>query len=387
MVNLSRISLLATVVLLGCGEDREDWGGRVFEDEGVLRVENPSTPLTDPGDISAELLWSSTGPAEGDIWEAPNWVHAGDVFVYVVDRLASKIHRLSLDGEPRAALGEHGEGPGQYRRIIDAIPTGAGLFVVDGGNGRVEILDPTGEILGSSLLGQVVFSAVPLGEAAIAVSGMLGRERKWQRIDAAGNREPMDFPEFWDPEAAEGTPSRASTWRGRPVRLRFNSPQIQFFSATGDLEKVIDVPLPPEEATDEEIEALVNEMASVLSNDGLPSSVIRQQAEQIRSRPRAKSRFRDIRFDASSGLAAIWEQNPEDFGSGDAALHLLSLDGIYLAVLNFDRAWSAFDLKSGVVYALSRDPVTDLVTLEAFSIFLPDDIFDRAGNLVSSAGQ
>jgi len=387
MVNLSRISLLAAVVLLGCAEDREDWGGRVVEVEGVLRVENPSNPLADPETISADMLWSSTGPAEGDIWEAPNWVHADDGFVYVVDRLASKIHRFSLDGERSAALGEPGEGPGQYRRIIDAVPTGAGLFVVDGGNGRVEVLDSTGEILASSLLGQIVFSVVALGEGAIAVSGMLGRERQWQRIDAAGNRDQLNFPEFLDPDASEETPSRASTWRGRPVRLRFTSPQIQFFSAAGELEKVIDVPLPPEEATDEEIEALVSEMASVLSNDGLPSGVIQQQADQIRSRPRAKYRFRDIRFDASSGLVAIWEQNPEDFGSGSASLHLLSIDGIYLAVLDFGRAWSAFDLKNGVVYALSRDPDTDLVTLEAFSISVPKDLLEQAGELVSRSVQ
>ncbi len=65
--------------------------------------------------------------------------------------------------------------------------------------GGWRVLDPVGEILGSGLLGQVVFSAVPLGDSAIAVSGLLGGEQQWQRIDAAGLREPFDFPEFHDP--------------------------------------------------------------------------------------------------------------------------------------------------------------------------------------------
>ena len=385
MVNLGRACLLILPVLFGCQEDHEDWGGRMLKLDGVLRVENPSNPLADPGAISAELIWSSTGPAVGDIWEAPNWIHAGDRFLFVVDRLASKIHRFSLNGEPRESLGGAGEGPGQYRRIIDAIPTRAGLFVVDGGNGRVEVLDSAGEIIGSSLLGQVVFSAVPLGDSAIAVSGLLGREQQWQRIDAAGLREPFDFPEFHDPNAAEDTPSRAGSWKGQLIRLRFTSPQIQLFSFAGVLEKVIDVPLPHEEATDEEVEALVNEMASVLSEDGLSSGVIQQQAEQIRSRPRVKYRFRDVRFDDSSRLAAIWEQNPEDFGSGNASLHLLSLEGIYLGAVEFDRGWSSFDLRNGILYALSRDPITDLVTLEAFSISLPGDLLAWADEPASES--
>ncbi len=387
MVNLGRICLLISVLLLGCMEDREVWEGRISEVDGVVRVENPPVPLATPGVISAQMLWSSAGPSEGDIWEAPNWIHAHGDVLYVVDRMASKIHRLTLDGESMSALGEPGEGPGEYGRIIDAIPTPAGLFVVDGGNGRVEVLDARGEILASSPLGQFVFVAIPMGEDAIAVSGMLGGDPRWERIDAVGTVEPLSFPEFVDPREPGEIPSRAWTFMGNPVRLRFTSPQIQFFSASGDLQRVIDLPIPPEEATDEEVEALVTEMASVLSASGVPSSRIQQQADLVRSRPRAKYRFRDIRFDRKTGLLAIWEQNPEDFGSGPASLHLLSSDGIYLGSLDFDRAWSAFDLEGDVVYALSRDSTTDLGTLEAFLLSVPAELREKAGDLASGRNQ
>jgi hypothetical protein len=346
-----------------------------------VRIQNPATPLAGPGEVSAHLLWSSAGPTEGDYWEAPNWVHADDDVVLVVDRQASKIHRLSPEGVALPSLGEPGGGPGQYRRIIDAIPTEAGLFVIDGGNGRVEILGSRGEILASSPLGQVVFSVVPLGETGVAVSGILGSDQKWQRIDAAAKLEDVVFPEFIDPDTSEAAPSRPGRWDGQRARLRYTSPQIQVFSDTGVLERIVDIPLPTEEATDQEIEGLVAEMAAVLAEDGIPSGVIQQQADQLRSRPRAKLRFRDFRFDRASGLAAIWEQNPEDFGSGNASLHLLSTAGIYLGALEFHRAWSAFDLENGVLYALSRDPGTDLVTLEAFSLSVASEVLDRADRL------
>lgn len=387
MVTLGRVGFLGGLILVGCSVSSEEWGGRIYDVDGVHHVENPTAPLTDPGAITASLLWSSTGPVEGDYWEAPNWVHADDHFLLIVDRQASKVHRLSLDGEPIPGLGEPGEGPGQYRRIVDAIPSKTGIFVVDGGNGRVEIRSPDGEVLVSSALGQIVFSVVPLGQDAIAISGMLGRDTRWQRIDATGDLADLDFPEFLDPDTAEITPTRPWSWHDHPVRLRFTSPTIQIFSPTGDLETVYALPLPVEEATDAEIETLVSEMASVMAEDGLPSGVIQQQAERVRARPRAKFRFREVRFDDSSGLIGIWEQNPEDFGSGNASLHLLSLDGIYLGVLGFDRAWSSFDLRDGVLYALSRNPGTDLVTLQAFSILVPREVLTRATRLAGSSRQ
>ncbi len=384
MVKLSRFGIVVAVAVAGCTGTPEEWGGRVFVSDGVLRVENPIVPLAEPGAVEATLLWSSTGPEKGDFWEAPNRIHASDDFVYVVDRRASKIHRVTPNGELESSLGEPGGGPGQYRSIIDAVPTSSGLFVVDRRNARVEILDSTGGIVASARLDQPIIQVVPVAGDAIAVTAVPGGESGWQRIDASGAVESYTFPGFVDPDTVGVPDSRAGAWNGRPVRLRFTSPQIQIYSrAGGELEKVIDLPLPPEEATDEEIEAMVSEITSFLAEDGVSSAVIEDQARRIRSRPRTKYLYRDLQFDAPSGLMAIWEQNPEDFGSGNASLHLLSIDGIYLASLAFDRAWADFDLRHGVLYALSQDPLTHLVTLEAFSISVPDAVMERAAELAN----
>ncbi len=107
-------------------------------------------------------------------------------------------------------------------------------------------------------------------------------------------------------------------------------------------------------------------------------SSLQQQVNQIRARPREKLRFRKIRFDDGAGLAGIWEQNPEDYGSGNASFHLLTIDGAYLAALEFDRPWADFALAGGVLYVLLRDPDTDLVTLMAYHLDIPPGLLERA---------
>lgn len=386
MYDLKRSVLLAVVSLcglglVGCSERPAEWAGRVVEANGVRRVENPSEPLASTGEVSLVPRWSRSGPENGDYWEAPNKIHVFDGLVYLVDRQASRIHRVTTTGELRPSLGEPGQGPGQYRRITDAIPTRAGLFVVDAGNARVDILTDSGNPVSSHPLSRVVFSAAPLGEESITIWGVLGSEQGWTQMDAAGNRQPHEFPDFEVPEGFDGPMSSAATWGNKLVRLRYTTPRVRVYSHAGDLERVIDIPLPTEVATDEEIEEIVREVSSVLARDGLPSGVIQQQVDQIRARPREKLRFRKISFDEDAGLAGIWEQNPEDFGSGNASFHLLTIDGIYLAALEIDRPWADFALAGGVLYVLLRDPETDLVTLMAYHLDIPPELLDRAREL------
>lgn len=379
-----RCSWLALVLFgAGCGQDGPGWEGQVLEEGGVLTVENPVDPLGAPGTVSAGLLWRSSGPSDGDVWEAPRQIHVGEDVVYLVDRQAGRIHRLSLEGEVLPSLGEPGQGPGQYGRLVDAIPASAGLFVVDAGNGRVELLDDRGTIRESVLLDQYVFSAVPFGQDAIAVFGALGRDRRWQRIDAQGRREVFEFPELDVREGTEAPPSRAATWGNRLVHQEFRVPRIWVYSPDGELEMVVHVPLPEEVTPEGELNRMAQGVADVLAQDGVPAAVIQQQVDEMKASLRIKSRFRDVCFDDGAGLMAILEQNPEDFGAGPATLHLLSSEGIYLAVLPFREAWADFDLKDGTLFALARDPITDLVTLQVYRLEIPQSLLARGRALAS----
>ena len=100
-----------------------------------------------------------------------------------------------------------------------------------------------------------------------------------------------------------------------------------------------------------------------------------------------KCRFGPLRFDPSCRLAAFLEQNPDEFGSGSATLHFLSRDGVYLAKAAFPTAWRDFAMDDGVVYALARNPTTDLITLTAFRLDLPDSLFRDATGVLEEARQ
>lgn len=379
------VSLLVSTGLIGCGPSEPEWTGTVTELDGVPLVRNPTVPLLAPGEVTTERLWATEGPSGEDYWEAPNRLSVGDAEVYLVDRVASKVHRVTKNGELLPAFGEPGEGPGQYRRIVDAIPLAEGLAVVDAGNGRMEILDSGGAIKRSIPLDQWVFGAIPAGEHAVALYGALGGEDGWIRVSAFGESADFVVPELEFPEGYDGPASTLDTWGERPTRLRRVWPEVRVFSPSGDLERIIEIPFPPAVTTDQEMDSLVAEVRSLLARDGLPSGVIQQQVERMRSLHREKGRFRTIQFDDASGLAALWQQDPEDIGGSAATLHLLTLEGVYLASLDYDTAWSDFALADGVLYVLCRDPETDLVALSADRVIVPPGALERASSLV--AGQ
>jgi len=382
MISPKAVLAVLPFMLLACGPSQE-WGGTVVEEAGVVRIENPAEPLAGPGSVSVELLWTASSPEEGDIWEAPRRLHVGDSVIYLLDRQASRIHRVSLQGDLLGSLGEMGQGPGQYGRLVDAIPVHVGLFVVDAGNGRVEVLAPGGEIRASVALDQYVFSALPLGREAIVVFGALGRGHGWQRIDSRGNITSFAFPELETGNASEPPPSREATWGDRLVRMELTVPRFWAYSSSGVLERMVHIPFSPEEADEGKLQAMAQEIADVMAEDGIPAGVIRQQVDAMKARYRINPRFRDIRFDDGSGLTAILEQDPEDFGAGPATLHLLSLEGVYLGTLPFNRPWADFDLRDGCLYVLARDPLTDLVTLQVYALVVPEGLLDRARELTS----
>lgn len=373
-------AVAALALLVACRGGAPEWSGSVVEEEGVLHVRNPPHPLAQENQVVAQLVWRQTGPTSGDLWQVPNKLHVAGGNVFVVDRQASQIHRVTLEGQSLPSFGEAGGGPGQYQRIVDAVPTPAGLFVVDTGNGRVEILSYEGEILASHPLDRFIFLAEPLGPDAITLFYTSGGEPEWGRMDEAGHMEPHPFPDFVAPEGQMAPVSVGSTWGERLVRLRYATPQIRLYSLEGKLETDVVIPLPPMVATDAEVEAVVQQVTADLARLGpeIGGDVIQHQVEQIRGRPREKLSFRKIRFDDESRIAGIWQQNPEEFGSGPATLHILSIEGIYVAKLEFDRPWGDFDLSGGRLFALSRDPVTDLVTLQAFDLRIPAELLADA---------
>jgi hypothetical protein len=167
--------------------------------------------------------------------------------------------------------------------------------------------------------------------------------------------------------------------------MRYTTPQIQLFDRSGSLVREIFIDLPVEEVSGAERDAAMEGLRHDLASHGLPPEFARQNLVVMEERWRVKCRFGPLRFDASRPLAAFLEQNPDDFGSGNATLHFLSRDGVYLAKAAFSTPWEDFAMDDGVVYALTRDPVTDLATLQAFRVDLPESLLTDAARAAEEA--
>jgi hypothetical protein len=178
-----------------------------------------------------------------------------------------------------------------------------------------------------------------------------------------------------------------SSWAGGAARLRYTTPQIQVFDATGSLQREIQIDLPVEVVSESEREAALSDLRRTMVGRGLPPEFIEQNLVVMEERWRVKCRFGHLRVAPSGRFAAFLEQNPDEFGSGSATLHFLSKDGMYLAKAAFPDAWRDFAIDDGVIYALTRDSDTDLISLKAYRMGFPDPVFVEASADLEEARQ
>ena len=167
--------------------------------------------------------------------------------------------------------------------------------------------------------------------------------------------------------------------------MRFTTPQIQVFDPSGALRREIGIDLPVAVVSESEREAALSGLRRRLSDRGLPPEFIEQNLVVMEERWRVKCRFGPLRFGPERRFAAFLEQNPDEFGSGPGTLHLLSSEGVYLMRVSFTEAWEDFTIHDGVVYALTRDPETDLIALKAYRIDLSDALLGEASSVLERA--
>lgn len=375
----SRSTALATLLLIvtACSGTEQGWGGSLLVAEGVTTTASPPEPLADPSEVSTTELWSQSGPADGEVWGLPRSLGVSNRHAFVVDNQADQIHVVTLDGQLAGALGRPGQGPGEYSRPVAAVPTDEGTFIIDGSNRRIDIIDDDLTLVRSFGSGTVAFSALPWGPSSVVVQGMAGDEVGWMAWDASGTPEPVSLA----PLTAEGADETGcyvfGTTRDRLLRLHCARFELSVFSRTGVVRQEISVDLPPQVATDEEIEDRVRQLRETLSQTSLPASFLEQQVEAIRDGDRVKHMNRKVIAAHGMDLIAIWSQNPEDYGSGAATLHLLSEEGIYLTSLEFERPWYDFTIRDGVLYSLEREASTGLVSLVARRIDVSPSLLER----------
>jgi hypothetical protein len=380
-------ALLFMYALCACS-DALRWNGAVETRDGVEIISNPGDPLLGEVRASVSELWKIQRPD----WMDPSRVHAGSGIITVVDPPANQIHMVSPSGETRASLGRSGGGPGEFLQLLDAFPDRDRFVVLDAGKGNVEYLGQDGRYLSSLHLQGQVWGGFLMEGGTLLVKGEFLSDPTaetfgdWVKVGETG--EPTAFTsESLDPLPEEqGVQcSDFSSWGGGAARLRFTTPQIQVFDQAGGLSMETRIDLPVEVISDSEREAALTDLRQALAGRGLPPEFVQQNLVVQEERWRVKCRFGPLRFDVSRRFGAFLEQNPDEFGSGNATLHFVSQDGVYLAKVGFPTAWRDFTMDGGVVYALTRDPIMDLITLAAFRVDFPDSLLRDAARLVDEA--
>lgn len=380
------LAALALGFLAACS-DAPRWTGTVETANGVDVVSNPAEPLSGGAVGPATELWTYQGPE----WLDPTRVHAGPASIEVVDPQANRVHAVSPSGEPEASIGRTGGGPGEFLHLLDAFRLGDTLVVVDGGKGSAERLDPAGRYLSSQPLPGQPWGGLPLADGTVLFEGEFlsdPREQSygdWVTIKGGAPRAFPLPPLEPLPEEQGVVCSDLSAWGTGAARLRFTTPRIEFFDASGAPVREARIDLPVEEVSEAERDSALAALRRTLAARGVPDPFIQQSLVVQEERWTVKCRFGPLRYDRARGYGAFLEQNPDEFGAGPATLHFLSERGVYLARVAFPTPWRDFDLYDGVAYALTRDPATDVVTLTAYRVTIPDALPDRAARALEAA--
>lgn len=352
-----------------------EWAGSLEREGGIEIISNPERPLLAQTEGLVSELWT----AQGIDWVNPTLVHSYSGSIAIIDPRANRIHLLSSTGEEKGGIGRPGGGPGEFLNLLDAFQEGERLVVLDAGKGSVQYLDLEGHYLSSLHLQGQPWAGFTLADGELVVKGeFLSDPREesygdWVTVGEGG--EPQVFTSVaLDPlPEEEGVVcSDLYSWDGGASRLRFTTPQIQVFDEAGALQWESRVALPVEPVTEEEREAALEELRQSLAARGVPAPFVQQSLVVSEERWRVKCRFGPLRFDPIAGYGAFLEQNPDRFGSGSATLHFLSGEGVYLARASFPRAWRDFTMEDGAIYALTRHPTTDVVSLTAYRVHLPE---------------
>jgi len=389
LIRFAALPLVLSSSLLACSEPPR-WTGSVEMRDGIELISNPADPLLPAARVTVSQLWAVQRPD----WVDPSRVHVQRELLVVVDPPANQVHVVSTSGEVRASLGRPGGGPGELLHLVDAFPVGERLVVLDGGRSSIQYLDLEGNYVSSLNVTGQPWAGFPLASGELLLKGEFLSDPEAESfgdwVTVGEGRDPSAFTALSLeplPEEQGARCSDMSPWAAGAARMRYTTPRIQVFDAAGGLQGEIRIDLPVEAVSDTERATALSELERTLADRGLPPPFIEQSLVVMKDRWRVKCRFGPLRLDATGRFGAFLEQNPDEFGSGGATLHLLSADGVYLAKVAFPEAWRDFTIADGVVYALTRDPDTDLVALEAYRVALPGSAFVDASTALEEARQ
>jgi hypothetical protein len=364
-----------------CAPDRSQdasyaWSGSLEQGGSLTVVRNPREPLLPAPEVSIAPVWEISGDEPGGsmpIWQRPTRIALGDGEIFILDELSRQVHVLDRSGEWMRTIGREGGGPGEFLRPYALLVADRHLIVGDGGKGSLEVLGFDGSHVRTVRLGGMGFGAWGL-DRRILVHVFTGGATEWREYDIDGGFRVRHLPPG---PSLPGFPEADCAQRGSGgaalLQLNCSTPVFHLVDATGTATKLISIDRPASVATPEEFREMERRFAREIAQVGYgpeqTQALAREQAENFR----VKRAMQSVRQDLASGIFAIWEQEPEELGGGDATLHLLSPEGVFLSSVPFSTSWIDFQMDESRVYALVADPETGLARVQAYEVRIPPE--------------
>ena len=369
MWRLALTSLLWVAASCGAAPDSDGWSGRIRQVGGASLVQNPREAIKGRLGGAATVLWSAPSPEQESKlgpWEEPVAVRAADTVIYVLDRMGHRVHVVPLDhGVWNRSFGSEGSGPGELREPFGLATTREAVVVGNGGKATLDFFSRGGEYERSLRLGQPGFAVHSLGRGQFLVNALLGSEGGWHLLSTDGETGEFLWPEWISDIPDVGECARVFGDAEGVYRVDCTTLAFQIVDHHGRLRREITVDRAAEAASDQQLQEHLRRVRATMRESGLPAELIERQVAREEERLRHIPRIRGVRRNSITGEFAVWEQQPDELGSGPAILHVFDADGRYLSYRQFDAPWVDFDLNGAGLYALERDQPTELVRLVA----------------------
>ena len=369
--------------VLACSPDSASdfaWEGAVTDANGARTTTNPPTPALRPGTIQVTALWAAPTFDIVD-WAEPSRVVEGAGSYYIVDRRSTRIHIVGSDGHLVTSFGKRGPGPGEIMVAGDVGFVGDHVVVRDMGKHTIEVYTPDGTFVKSIPLGRVGFGFATLDPDGVIAARLAGDGQSWIRVGLDGTTAPLAVP----PGASAGGTracARVATFGDRVAQLDCAVPVLTVSTAAGAVEQVIRIGRDSSFATDAQLQTVREKLQRDMAAENLPASLASQLLESTMENARVIKPWRAARQDRVTGMIALWEQLPADLGGGDARVHLLSRDGVYLDALVFDDQWVDFTISDSRIAALAVNDSTGIPQLTVHRITVPQGVFESAAAAV-----
>lgn len=369
----------ALVILTGCaGAERADvpafsWSGSVIATGGMTEVRNDASPILPDSAVGLHVQWTlEASPTRGgSIGEAPIRITAAFRRIYVLDQASARVTAISRSGTVIGSFARAGRGPGELARPVGLMAVSGGIGVQDDGQSAVVLFTPDGAVRGSVHIPAFSAQVVPLSGVQFAVETFGANGAAWVVADSTGSDRPFFHISSSHQTAAGDACSHAGRAQGYLALVSCTSPTISLLDTLGGLRSEIALGYHPHEPTEAELDVFKEYVRGKVGRVGLSPGKAQAVVDAAVAANHFVKDVHAVAYDSTTGLFALWQQEPSEFGGGDAIVHIVTKQGFYLAKIPLHAALVDFAMDDGVVYGIITSDTTGTAAVRAYRLVIP----------------